>query len=70
MYFDVPERGILQLLQMVDYSRTEEGVEFTVNQAATSELEGSNRDELLEIQVGTLIDEGFPHKGVIDFLSA
>jgi len=64
VYFDVPERAILEILKNVNYTRTEDGVEFTVD-----DLESRDEKEELRLQVGTLIDEGFPHEGVVDFLS-
>ncbi len=79
VYFSVPERAILEMLRTVNYTRTEEGVQFDVppsmrpgGHSATEE--GAGDDALrsgpsVEIQVGTPADEGFPHIGELDFLS-
>ena len=67
VYFDAPERAILKILEYVDYRRMQGGVE--IGGSMIDGPAGYDPDSSLTIQVGTLIDEGFPHEGVIDFLS-
>lgn len=71
VYFDVPERAILEILKYLDYTRSEEGVYVGTDSASGSSdnRQALDDDTRTRILVGTLVDDGFPHEGVIDFLS-
>lgn len=69
VYFDAPERAILEILKYVDYQRTDAGVEMTLHENVSSDSEDIDGEQMQKLFVGTLVDEDFPHEGVVDFLS-
>ena len=68
VYFDVPERAVLELLKQVEFERTDEGISFSTVPDPLGDAEKLEEGAGFGFSVGTLVDEGFPHRGVVDFL--